>query len=310
MIFRGQKQPGMPGYRHFDVDIASAELPCGASWIANVLLELGLPIFHPWGADTRAEWHCLGLRRFRYRRADEGWRRLLPGLRDQRVFEFRARPLPRVGHHWPRQYRPLPAILVVRDPRDALYSAWRRERKLGALPAEVPFIDFINAPFRHWPLSWAGYLALHAQSWLRQIERDGGLVLRFEDFKLQPLEEAQRVLDFLRIRIRPGQLELAAAASDHRQIEAAEAELLARGGVPSALLAGGTTEEWRTHFTADLHAALPQWIWPVFEAIGYQREHAGADLPRPGLEALAGLEEQLELKPGAPAGRMLAELLA
>ncbi len=300
----------MPGYRQYEVDIASAELPCGASWIANVLLELGLPIFNPWGADTRAEWHCLGLRRFRYRRADEGWRRLLPGLRDQRLFDLRARPLPRVGHHWPRQYRPLPAILVIRDPRDALYSAWRRERKLGAIPAELSFIDFINAPFRHWPLSWAGYLALHTESWLRQVGSGGGLVLRFEDFKARPLEQAERVLDFLRVRTRPGQVEHAVVASDHAQIQTAEAELLARGSVPSALLAGGAVDEWRTHFDADAHAALPQWIWPVFESIGYQPELIGAELPRPGLEVLPGLQEQLELKPGAPAGRMLAELLA
>lgn len=58
--FVSQDAPELPGFARYSVDLASAELPCGASWIANVLLELGVPIFNPWGADTRAEWQALG----------------------------------------------------------------------------------------------------------------------------------------------------------------------------------------------------------------------------------------------------------
>ncbi len=275
-----QARPEMPGFPRHTLDIASAELPCGASWLGNLLLELRIPIFHPWGANTRAEWHCRGLRRFRYQRPDEGWRRLLPALRHGRVFNFRKSPVPRLGHHWPGHYSPdLPAILVVRDPRDALYSAWRRERALGALAADLAFVDFIDAPFRNWPLSWSGYYAAHTAAWLDFIHASGGLLLRFEDFKRTPLRQAQRILDYLRVRVPPQHLYAAVAASEHGEIARAEHELLARGSVPSALLAGGRVEEWRTHYTDTTHAAIPDWIWPVFAGCGYVAARSG----KPGL---------------------------
>ena len=38
------QHPGRPGYPDYDVDIVSAELPCGAAWLATALLELGVPL--------------------------------------------------------------------------------------------------------------------------------------------------------------------------------------------------------------------------------------------------------------------------
>ena len=291
--FVSQDAPELPGFARYSVDLASAELPCGASWIANVLLELGVPIFNPWGADTRAEWQALGGRRFRYQRADAGWTRLLPGLRHGREFCFRADPVPRLGHHWPGLYPALPTLLIVRDPRDALYSAWRRERALGALGPEVEFPQFLHLPFRHWPLSWSAYLALHTAAWARQWQRQSGLLLRFEDCKRDPCGQASRVLHWLGISASDHAIRAAVETSAHREVQRAEAKLLATGVAPVALLAGGIAEEWRQHYRVDWHAELPDYLWAVFEALGYRAEHSGRPATLPDAPQLTALAEQI-----------------
>lgn len=282
--WRCQTHPQMPGVGAYDLDIASAELPCGASWIGSVLLELGVGLWHAWGADSSGEWQALGGSRWRYQRVDEGWTRLLPGLRHGREFRLRKRPVPRLGHHWPGQYPALPALLVVRDPRDALFSAWRRERAAGNVDPDIDFAAFVASPFRHWPLSWAGYLALHTQAWRAVVARRG-LVLRFEDCKRAPLEAATRVLDFLGLRVSRAQLLAAVAASEHREVAAAEQRLLDLGIAPTRLLASGTAEEWRGHFAMDMHAALPAWLWRAFAPLGYRPLTVGSDAP-PGATGL------------------------
>lgn len=295
--FISQSTPGIERFPNYTVDLASAELPCGASWIGNVLLELGVPIFKPWGADTRDEWKALGDRCFRYQRPDQGWRRLLPSLHHGRLYDFRAAPVPRLGHHWPGQYPPLPALLIVRDPRDALYSAWRREKALGTLATDVDFPSFLQHSFRHWPLSWVAYLSLHTLAWRRVIQRSGGLLLRFEDFKAHPKVEARRVLDWLQLTVGDDELDRAIAASDHPQIKRAESALLAAGVAPSALLAGGLAEEWRRHYTPALHAALPDWLWRCYEPLGYVPAHPGLPTARPDGEALRRVAEAIPLPP-------------
>ena len=309
LSWRPQRRPDRPGFPRYHVDLASAELPCGASWLGNLLLEIGVPIWDPWGADTRSEWKCIGHRRFRYQREDEGWRRLLPGLVHERVYNFRKGPVPRLGHHWPRQYSTLPAILVVRDPRDALFSAWRRERSLSAISPDLSFVDFINSPFRTWPFSWAAYLSLHTAAWSAQIANVGGMLLRFEDFKRKPLEQARRVLSFLGLRAHSHALERAIAASDHAQIKCAEANLIQRRSVPMALLAGGQVEEWRSHYAAEMHARLPNWIWRVFEPLGYQPLIAGSDLPPPSSGEIAQILGRDLMKAAAPEFLALAAVI-
>lgn len=300
LTWRAQQQPPWPAFARYSVDIVSPELPCGASWIGNVLLELGVPIWDPWGADTRGEWQHDGARRFRYQRADEGWRRLLPALQHGREFAFRDHPVPRLGHHWPGQYAALPALLVVRDPRDALYSAWRRERALGALPADMPFAQFVDAPFRTWPVSWAAYLSLHTARWQTQLTRSGGLILRFEAFKRDPLTQARRVLAMLKLDVDDSELARALRASDHANVRQAEADLLAQGRVRSALLAGGQPEEWRTHFDCTMHAALPAWLWQVFAPLGYLPEHPGSRTPAPSAAQLHALHDFIPVTAAAP----------
>jgi len=299
MKWRRQDAPQMPGFCDYTLDIVSPELPCGASWLGNFLLELRVPMWHPWGADTADEWEWLGADRFRYQRRDEGWRRLLPALTHGREFSFCEHPTPRLGHHWPGHYAPLPAILVVRDPRDSLYSAWRRERALGNLGSEIDFCAFTDAPFRNAPTTWSAYFALHLAAWHARIRISGGLVLRFEDFKHNPLLEAQRVLRFLSINASAATLKRALDASTHAAIARAESELLANGTVPSALLAGGIADEWRTHFTPDMLAAIPDWAWARFERFGYTREYAGSPAAAPTASEIQNLLDFLEVPKGA-----------
>src|SRR5690606_2781803 len=159
------------------------------------LLELGVPLWKPWGIADRDHWTALGGGRWRYRCPGSGWSRLVPGLRDGRRLRLAPAPVPQLARAWagrlplaprtelwgrdPRDARrlrraPAPApqftpawpgrlrraprlVLWVRDPRDALCSAWQRAQR--SAPAQAsPLSHFASAALPGLPLSRAQYL--------------------------------------------------------------------------------------------------------------------------------------------------------
>ncbi len=271
------EQPGRPGYSHYDVDIVSAELPCGAAWLATALLELGVPLWRPWGIDDRGSWTQLGARRWCYRYPDSAWSRLLPGLVDGREFRLRPSPVPRFGHHWPGMLSACSRrILFVRDPRDALYSAWRRESRLGRVDSGCNFTTWVAGPYAHLPLSRAEYLRCYWQSWLHADDSADVLLLRFEDSKRHPQRSLARAAKFLGIAAPARALARACKAADHSRAAAAD-RALANAGIGPRMLADGIAEEWRQHFTPAMHAAVGARFDVLCARFGYAVCAAPAD---------------------------------
>ena len=231
---------GRPGFAPYAVTIASAELPCGASWLASCLLELGVALWRPWGIADHDSWQPLPDGRFRYRFPGSGWSRLVPGLVDGREFSLRRTPVPRFSHCWPGQ---LPAtskvILYVRDPRDALRSEWQRRRRGGALPDACGLAEFAAAATPAAVLSARRAYGAWLLAWRAAARDVDTLVLRFEDAKLSPAATLRRVLDFIGIEASGAAQARALQASTHGAVVAAERALLRDGIVPTALLGDG-----------------------------------------------------------------------
>jgi hypothetical protein len=244
-----QYRPAREGFDEYDVTVASPELPCGVTWLASCLLEIGVSLWKPWGIDDREHWHLARNRLWRYQCAHSPWSRLIPGLVDGREVRFRPSPVPRYTHAWPGQ---LPAtrklILFVRDPRDSLYSDWRRRQHVAGDAAQgLDLEQYLAKPTIGLGVPPAEWLGLHWRSWQVAARDTASLVVRFEDAKQFPERTLRKVLGFIGLDVPARTVRRAVLASHHARVQAAEECLVRHGIVASRLLGPGTAFEYRRH---------------------------------------------------------------
>src|SRR5207248_10951077 len=105
--------------------------------------------------------------------------------------------------------------LVVRDPRDALYSWYRYhvgfaerdwERVAGT------FEEFLAQPFFTDKEPVAGWASFY-RGWLDRAGRERSAVVRFEDLKLDPVQAMQNALGAVGLEIDAEEIERAARPS-------------------------------------------------------------------------------------------------
>jgi hypothetical protein len=229
--------PGRPGFPRYTIDLVSPEAPSGAGWLANCFIELGLPAWKPWNADDRAHWIDLGGHRYRHRLDGSPWSRVLPALTDGRELEFRAGEAVRVHHVWPGVYpRTERTILFLRDPCDALHSAWHRRVRSGTIAGDTDFGAFCASRFHHYPVSWADYLLLFLRVWRVALCDFGGIVVSFEAYRRDAYATLAETLDRLAIRATAADIARAVEASSLARIREAERNMLAAGVVATALV--------------------------------------------------------------------------
>ena len=256
----------------YTVDIVSPQFPCGSSWLANALLELQVHLGHLWSFETSGEWEHQSNGDSRYVAQHLPWGQTLPSLRLGRTFQFRSDVHPRFTHLYPWQLEPCPRIvLMVRDPRDALYSIWKWQQHNEQYPPTIPFVEYLASPFYGGPISIIDMLWLHLRCWLsmrgdasRQI-----YVLRFEDWKRDPIGELGSVTRWMGLNCDQDMLIRAASASDVSNLHRIERELA--NTIPNARRFHrlGQPEEWRVTWQADWNEALGQHWLPIYRALGY-----------------------------------------
>ncbi len=237
--------------------VVSAEFPCGAAWLANALLELGVPIRQLWGFDTAGEWQHEGGRLFRYVATHLPWRQTLASLRPGRLFAFRSGLDVRFGHELPWQAAASDRVLlIVRDPRDALHSEYRRQRSNRLLADGLDFPQFTAQAFAYGPVAHRDLLWLHGQCWLDPPAGRRCRVLRFEDFKQAPQRCLAEVADWLGIAADVDTLDAAARASDVAHLLAVEAALAGADPAARRFNHRGLAYEWRERWPPDWHRCL------------------------------------------------------
>jgi hypothetical protein len=268
---RFQARPGRRGYPRYTFDLASPELPCGAGWLANCLIELGIPAWKPWNADDRADWHDLGGGRFRYALDGSPWSRVLPALVDGREFRFRLGEAVRVHHVWPTAYPPADrGVFLVRDPRDALYSAWRRALASGtALPGDEGFVEFCRSPFFHYPISRADYLLVFVRVWRRALAEFGGTLVRFEDYRADATATLTRALAELGIEAGHAEIARAIQASSVAQLREAERRMIEAGVVETPVVRGEPPGEHARMLGVHARAMLDAKFAEITAWLGY-----------------------------------------
>ncbi|MEN9577064.1 MAG: hypothetical protein RJA70_73 [Pseudomonadota bacterium] len=184
--------------------------PSGVTWLINVLLELQVCT---WRGRRRHMWREQNGVATLTRQQDE-LKRWLPALSDHSCFRFRPGIEVQWAHHWPApKYRDQQTLLFVRDPRDALYSRYRRDA------AALTYLEYADFPCIWSLLNKVDSWCLFMRFWLAQPQIQ---VVRFEDYRLRPFDTVQQVLRTLGLTATDGEIETALAASTFARAQEAE----------------------------------------------------------------------------------------
>ncbi len=115
----------------------------------------------------------------------------LPSLHHKPAFAFRPDIEIQWDHSWPTdRLADCKAIYFYRDPRDSLYSRYKRQ---GAM---VGFGDYLDTPEPFILLNKIECNCLHAACWLQHPQVE---LFRFEDYKKDAESTLRRALDYLKI---------------------------------------------------------------------------------------------------------------
>jgi Sulfotransferase domain len=239
-------------------DVPIASYPgSGSSLISNILVELGFTHIDPYAEEIAPDGATSVV--------DE-WAAYHSRLRAV------ATPAPVRNHSarffknhlYPREYEGVTvagAVLLVRDPRDAVHSSYQWFRGFSAawLPEEPKgqgtFAEFLDGlginsepPISHW--------VEFNQSWLEALPGFArSAVVRFEDLKSDPVDTATGMLDAFGLAVDRDDLERAVESSSfsvmraHEDEAAAPVDSLLTGAsaaaAPPRINRRGKVDEWR-----------------------------------------------------------------
>lgn len=251
--------------------LVSPREPSGATWLINCLLELGVMTYR---YSPAGMWRREG-GRWLLNPQERVLRKWLPALSDHEHFAFREDLEVQWMHEWyTDEYTAHEVLYFVRDPRDALYSRYKREaprlsyREFAAFPDVYTLLDKVT----NW---W-----LYTSTWLMHPRLS---VCRFEDYKADAATTLAQVLDTLQMHYDSARIEDAVRSSTFERAAAAEAayraerpedtQLINRSGQPKEWLAGG--------MDAAVLERIEGGCGDLLSRFGYP--HAGAAPGRPAL---------------------------
>ncbi len=208
--------------------VASPIEPSGASWLLNCFVELGIRVDHKpvvdriWqGAallpDASRMWTMQKNGRAALNPKAAVLKKFLPALTRQADFVFRddlsvhyVQDLPpcQIGEH--------SRVLMVRDPRDALYSSFRRGSPT------LTFEEFLHLPHPNTLLSRSAHWALFVAAWLSLPNIH---LVRFEDYKRDAEGTLRAILSALALTYTDSDIERAVQCSSFESARAAELAL-------------------------------------------------------------------------------------
>jgi hypothetical protein len=179
------------------IQVRSSPHPNGLSLVANTLVGMGAVV--GFGSHESLSFSknritkSIKPRRW-FTEETEGWLRQPPSNVDL----SKAKVFASVDHTWPyRRASFAKTIIVWRDPRDALFSHWKRlVRASRSIDGTHPsFTDMLNAksldtnlnPIEHWILYY----------WMWILNSDSKLVVSFENLKEFPEREILRIGNYL-----------------------------------------------------------------------------------------------------------------
>jgi hypothetical protein len=147
--------------------------------------------------------------------------------------------------------------ILVRDPRDAMYSLHRYHRSFAVDDWEhVPesFEEFLRRPFFAGPSPIDNWTSFHA-GWLERAEScDHAAVIRFEDLKRDPVPTMRAALASFGLELSDDELARAVEASSYEAMRAHEDAVVRSGSAAPTdrIVRKGKVGEWKDWMTPEL----------------------------------------------------------
>ncbi|MCP4047244.1 MAG: sulfotransferase domain-containing protein [Gammaproteobacteria bacterium] len=262
-------------YPGFTFDVVSPELPCGAAWLANCFLELNIPVWRPWDYEIDNEWKRLAPFHYQYADNQQPWKQTLPALQYLREFQFNPAYAACFHHQWPISYRrKRRLIFFVRDPRDALFSYWRRTTH-NEPDFCLSFESFVHSRYFHHPFSFREYLLIFLQLWKNHLSGHNHLIIRFEDYRNNARQTLNRVLGFLNMQVEEDKISYALECSDFSTLKGIEDQMEKNAQLKHKFSHAGIAFEYQKSYTPAMHACLGTDFDDVCKWLGYT-SHADA----------------------------------
>jgi len=296
------------------VHLVSCPFPSGVTWLVNALLALGIRTTHatfrdrhwrPAGRPGEVECEPEAAAHLRWH---------LPILHERSRFAFE----PGVEVVWEHRLdfalqTGRPAILFVRDPRDALYSSYCRHYREA-----LSLGDYLRRPdvFPHHFPGLLGLPPVETWAYFNLFWRGMGAeerlqVERFEDTRTDPQAALRRVLLFLGRPRAEAEIGRAVDCSSFARAKEAARRQAAATGETFRPVRRGQVGEWRERYRPEELAAFSPAVRESMREFGYAWEGEGEgatppSLPRPPrpLSALVrtAATARLHLRAGDPAG--------
>ena len=202
-------------------------------------------------------------------KAKEHFAPSLPVISEQKQFNFD----PNVEVFWEHHLNAglvgkVPTILFVRDPRDAIYSLYRRHYE-----KQISFKKFLKRP-DEWPDHFPNLFglppfetfALFCFFWIKLSHSLPLSIIRFEDLKLKPEPELRKALAFLGLEKSDNDIETAIKSST------TENAMKSQQANPTKFLEirKGAVSEWKTSYRRGHVGAISKLGWQICEELGYE----------------------------------------
>ncbi len=247
------------GARVRKIFLMSPREPSGATWLINCFLELGIKTYRE---STDGMWRR-SRKGYVLNSHEEILKKWLPSLWEKDYFSFRNDVEIQWSHEWPTEihYRHK-VIYFVRDPRDSLYSRYKRESP------DQSFEEFIDFPDVNTLLNKIDNWRLFNLSWLEHPDQK---VCRFEDYKQDAGKVLMEVLDYIGLKFASADIERAVKASTYESAAAAEARYKNDRPEDNELInRGGKAGEWKQgHISQTVVARIQNECSDVMHMFGY-----------------------------------------
>jgi hypothetical protein len=216
--------------------LASPREPCGATWLINCLLVLGVKTYRV-GPGGQEMW-IKGLDGVSLDPRENILKQWLPVLSQRDNFEFGDQIEVQWLHEWPTDADWKHRVLYfIRDPRDAMYSRYRREG------STLAFNDYLAFPDAFSLLEKVDHWRLFNESW---IAHPNLKVVRFEDYKADALQTLRQAIAWLGLTRAEGELVNAIENSSFEKAAQAERHYLRTMGSAQVINRAGKPGEWHS----------------------------------------------------------------
>lgn len=213
--------------------IISPREPSGATWLINCFLELGIKTYRVKESQMwiKTEYG------YRLTKEEQILKQWLPVLSRKNIFSFRDDIEVQWTHEWPQEkFEGHQIIFFTRDPRDSLYSRFKRE---NSNLTYTEFIDFLDDKTLLNKID--NWLLFHSL-WLKKSNLK---VFRFEDYKENSYSTLNSILSWVQIEFSESMKNDALKNSTSEIAALTEKEYLKEVQSDSVINQGGIVGRWK-----------------------------------------------------------------